>query len=112
MRTHAEASSITLSSPNAVSVRLPAITPAAIATTPSTTIHATVSHSRRNAARISAARCGVRNDAEELGPQQVSAQLSGTLTFAALASAILAEFFPIAWFANMGHLLRRRCIAR
>jgi hypothetical protein len=45
----AENNSITLSSPNAVSIKLPAITPDPIATSASIANQATVSHSRRNA---------------------------------------------------------------
>ena len=52
IRTPADASSITLSSPKASSTRLPAVTPAPIATTASTVIHPIVNHSSLNASRI------------------------------------------------------------
>ena len=42
--------------PNAIRLMLRAITPEARATAASTTIHATVNHSSRNAVRISSAR--------------------------------------------------------
>jgi len=54
--TPAEASSIRLSTPKAIRLTLRAIRPEARAIAASTTIHATVSHSSRNAARISCAR--------------------------------------------------------
>jgi len=69
MSTQADANSITLSSPKTVSVRLPAVMPAPIATVPSTIIHATVSPSRRKACWVSAARSGV-SDAELADPQE------------------------------------------
>jgi hypothetical protein len=56
--TQAEASSMTLSMPNATSSRLCAAMPAPIATAPSMTIHAIESHSKEKALRISLARLG------------------------------------------------------
>ena len=53
MSTPADANSITLSRPNAISTRLPAVAPAAMATTASTVIHPIVSHSSRKALRMS-----------------------------------------------------------
>ena len=53
IRTPAEASSMTLSSPNATRLMLCAATPEAMATPASTAIHATVSHSNQKACRTS-----------------------------------------------------------
>jgi hypothetical protein len=58
MSTPPETSSITLSNPNAVSVKLPATTSDAIATRASIAIHAIVSDSKRNAFWIKTVRSG------------------------------------------------------
>ena len=63
IRTPAEINSTTLSSPNAISTRLPEATPATVATMASTAIQPIVSHSRRNASRIS----GLRSTADLVG---------------------------------------------
>jgi hypothetical protein len=87
--TPADANSMPLSSPKAISVRLPATRPAPTATTPSTTIHAMVIHSRRNACRINAVRSGVSDSAAGMEPTHVSSQLSAKPGFPKLQFVML-----------------------
>ena len=71
MSTPADANSITLSIPNAIKTRLPAVTPAAMATRDSTVIHPIVSHSSRKASRMSGRRSD-RGDTKSGGGAQSS----------------------------------------
>ncbi len=101
----ADASSITLSSPNAIKTRLPAAMPDVMAMTASTLIQTIVTHSSLNASRIRASRW-----MEDLGGSATAggAQRSSAQTFTAFLACTWVTLPPLLCAKHTGSESRKR----